>query len=101
MNEAILLSAVQTVVISMVIYFLQRAQSNKDKQSKRHEQAKTRESLLLLELVMASAKLSYACAVALRRGKVNGEVEEGVNAYQDAKEKYYDFLNQQAKEHLK
>ncbi len=50
--------------------------------------------------MMATAKLAYATAVALRRGRANGEVEEGVEAYETARKKYLDFLNRQATEYL-
>ena len=62
--------------------------------------ARQKESLLALELNMSTAKLAYATAVALRRGHANGEVEEGIRAYNEAKKKYVDFLNAQASEHL-
>lgn len=84
----------------MLVFYLQRGQNKSDNQKEEHEQARKEESLLMLELVMASAKLSYACAMALKRGKANGEVEEGVKSYEEAKSKYYHFLNEQAKEHL-
>ena len=71
-----------------------------DKKREEHEEARKKESLLLLELNMASAKLSYAVAMAIKRGTPNGEVEEGIKAYKEAKEKYYHFLNEQAKEYL-
>ena len=100
MDIMILTTIGQTIFISMLIFYLQRKQNNSDKQKEKHEQARKEESLLLLELVMASAKLSYACAVALKRGKANGEVEEGAKAYEDAKTKYYHFLNKQAKDYL-
>ena len=38
--------------------------------------------------------------MALKRGKANGEVEEGIVAYEAARKKYLAFLNEQAAEHL-
>lgn len=49
---------------------------------------------------MATAKMAFSTAVALKRGYANGEVEEGVEAYENAKKRYVDFLNKQATEHL-
>ena len=49
---------------------------------------------------MAAAKLSYARAMALKRGAPNGEVEEAVADYEAAKLAYYRFLNEQAADHL-
>ena len=38
--------------------------------------------------------------MAVKRGYANGEVEEGVEAYEEAKSNYFKFLNEQATEHL-
>ena len=78
--------------------------SNKmDKREKKQEQiakARKRETMLALEMQMATSKLSYATAIAVKRGYANGEVEEGVEAYEEAKSNYFKFLNEQATEHL-
>ena len=80
--------------------FFTRAQKRRDEETDRRAAARQRESLLSLEMGMSTAKLAYATAVALRRGHANGEVEEGIRAYNEAKKKYVDFLNEQASEHL-
>jgi hypothetical protein len=49
---------------------------------------------------MANAKLAYAVAMAIKRGSPNGEVEEGIEAYTKAKEKYLKFIDEQAMERL-
>ena len=100
MDINVIITIGQTIFISMLIFYLQRRQNKSDKQKEKHEQARKIESLLQMELIMASAKLSYACAMAMKRGKANGEVEEGAKAYEEAKNKYYHFLNEQAKDYL-
>lgn len=100
MTLAIIMGITETIFTAMLIFYLQRKQNKLDKLKEKHEQARKEESLLQMELIMASAKLSYACAVALKRGKANGEVEEGTKAYEEAKDKYYHFLNEQAKDYL-
>ena len=49
----------------------------------------------MLDLQMATAKLSYAVAVALKRGEANGEVEKGVESYEKALEKFQEFERKQ------
>ena len=95
-----ILSMSQTFIISMLVYFLQRKQKRRDYRLESKSEKRTKESLLLLELNMACARLSYAVAVAIKNKRVNGEVEEGIEAYEEAKEKYFKFLNEQAKDHL-
>lgn len=62
--------------------------------------ARKQETLLALDLQMATAKLSFATAMAIKRGRPNGEIEEGVDAFESAKKRYLDFLNEQAASHL-
>ncbi len=58
------------------------------------------ESLLNMEMGMANAKLTFAIAEAFRSGKLNGELNEGIEAYKAARDKYTDFINEQATEKL-
>lgn len=65
-----------------------------------HAAASRKESSLMLELQMATAKQSYAVACAVERGTPNGEVEEGIEVYETAKKKYMGFLHEQTINHL-
>ena len=89
-----------SLIVALVMASINRRQKGRETEQDARAEARKRESMLHLNLQMATAKLSYATAMALKRGKANGEVEEGVAAYEDAKREYYDFLNQQATEHL-
>lgn len=102
MNEiwAFLLGLLPTIITGIATFYLQRAQKRRDEHLEKRANARKRESLLSLELTMASAKLSYACAMALQVGHVTGEVEEAKDAYEKAKSAYYHFMNEQATEHI-
>lgn len=100
LSEAVIISAFQTILISMLIYYFQRKQKKHDDEVRQRAEARKNESLLLLELNMACAGLAYAVAIAIKNNKVNGEVTEGITAYEKAKGKYFAFLNEQAKDHL-
>lgn len=89
-----------SLIVSLVMAAINRRQKKRDALQDELSEARKEETLLHLNLQMATAKLSYATAMALKRGKANGEVEEGVEAYEEAKHEYYDFLNRQATEHL-
>ena len=97
---AFILGLVPTIATGIALFYWQRAQKKRDSDNEIHAEARKTEALLSLELQMATAKLSYAVAMAIKRGTPNGEVEEGVEAYTKAKDKYTNFLNGQAKEHL-
>lgn len=96
-----LLGLVPSIVISMVTFYIQRGQKQRDAISEQHRQAQREEALLSMELNMASAQLSYACAMAIKRGSPNGEVEEGIEVYNKAKSDYNHFLHKQGVEHIK
>ena len=97
---AFLLGLLPGVIASCAAYYFQRAQKRRDRATEAHAAARKQESLLNLEVTMAAAKLSYSCAMAIKRGRPNGEVEEAVADYEAAKEAYYQFLNEQAADHL-
>ena len=95
-----LVGIVPTILTGSILFYWQRKQKKHDETVEEHANARRCESLLLLDMQLATAKLSYACAMAIKRGKPNGEIEEGVNAYEAAKEKYNIFLIDQTKKHL-
>lgn len=98
--ESIFWSVLPSLIVGVVLAIFNSRQKKRETEQDARAEARKRESMLHLNLQMATAKLSYATAMALKRGKANGEVEEGVEAYENAKREYYNFLNQQATEHL-
>lgn len=100
MTEQMIAAVLPSLLVSVAMAFFGRAQKRRDRAAAAHTQARKTEGLLALELQMATAKLAYATAMALKRGRPNGEVEDGVAAYEVAKKKYTDFLNEQATDHL-
>ena len=97
---AFLLGLFPSVIAGALAFYIQRAQKRRDTRLEERANNRKQESLLNLEVTMAAAKLSYACAMALKRGAPNGEVEEAVEDYEKAKAAYYHFLNGQAADHL-
>ena len=102
--ETIFQAAVPSLVVSVVMLVInsrqKRRETERDRRQERILAARNRESVLHLNLQMATAKLAYANAMAIKRGRPNGEIEEGVAAYETAKKEYLNFLNQQATESL-
>lgn len=91
----------QTVFVSMLVFYFERKQKISDEKAEERAKAIKEETILQLEMSMANNKLSYATAMAIKRGKANGEVEEAIEAFEQAKRNYYKFMNEQAIEHLK
>ena len=55
------------------------------------EKAAELDEQVRISLLVAAAKLSYAVAAAIKRGSPNGEIEEGVKAYNAAMREFQDF----------
>lgn len=76
------------------------------KADKRHQEERNRAELRIeaekinMEMQWAVAKMSYASAMALKRGYANGEVEEGIAAYLKVKSRYNKFINDEYVEHI-
>jgi len=90
----------ETVVLGLVIFYIQRGQKKRDSHAEERATLRRRESLLNLQMTMAVSKLSYATAVAIERGKTNGELKEAKEEYSVARAAYLQFLNEQAADHL-
>jgi hypothetical protein len=98
--DTLFVALLPSLCVSIVMALFNRRQTKRDKETDERAEARKRESLLALEMQMATAKMSYAVAMALKRGHANGEVEEAVDAYEEARKKYLAFLNEQAADHL-
>ena len=94
--QQIVFGILQTVVFGMAVFYLKRAQEKRDTAAGGHAAAQKQAELLQLEMIWANNKLSYACAMALKRGHANGEGEDALLAYNAAREKYSAFLREQA-----
>ena len=89
------LTLVQTILPSLCVGILlavfNRRQAKLDAEIKDREEAKMDSEQVKLELLLASAKLSYAVAMAMKNGHPNGEVEDGVEQYKKAMAKFKQF----------
>jgi len=95
-----LTAIIPSIAVAVFMLYFERRMKKQDDMSAERARARKEECLLALELQMSTAKMSYATAIALKRGHANGEVEEAIEAYEPAKKKYFDFMNKQATEHL-
>lgn len=104
---ASIIAAAASIVVAIItgIYTVKvnkiktETQAFNEKSEQRAEQRK-QESMLLLRLTQANTKLTVGVAMALKHGHANGEIEDGLQAVEDAEQAYQDFLNQIAMNHL-
>lgn len=96
-----MITAAASLVVSVILLVLQTINNARTKRAEERNDMAKQESLLSLKMMAANNKLSYACAMAIKRGRPNGEVEEAVEAYEEAKQEYDAFLMQVAAEQLR
>lgn len=88
---ALLPGIITGIVLAIFTYKYNKATQRQDE----CEKAQRKERKLNLDLTFASAQLAYACAMAIKRGKPNGEIEEAVDSYEKALISYRDFEREQ------
>ena len=92
---AIIISIASSIVSGLVIYFLKKYFDKKEAKDNKKEELKRKENILILKSIDAIGKLTYANSIAVRDGKTNGELKEGLKAYNDVKKDMYDYLLEQ------
>ena len=93
---AIFIFLLQLVTSTIVGYTVKRWFEKRDKKQDEKETARLEYEQVMLEVTDASAKLSYALAMAIKRGSPNGEVEAGIKAYNESMKNKNQFLQKQA-----
>lgn len=86
---------VPTLLTGLILFYIQREQKKRDEKEEKRVKTRQTEAKLALDLQMATAKLSYAVAMAIKRGTPNGEVEEGIDAYNKALDGFREFERKQ------
>jgi hypothetical protein len=82
--EWILKLIVEVFVIGGIVSFFERKREKRDKQVEEGEQRRRLGERIQITLILAVAKLSYAVAMAYKRGQPNGEMEEAIDQYKES-----------------
>ena len=80
-----------SLLVSLYMAFFNRKISKRDKYTESFAEARQRSDQLKLSLLLATAQLSYAVAIATKRGHPNGEIEEGIEQYAKALQEFREF----------
>ena len=82
---------VSGVVVGLMLRHWDRQQKKRAEQEAAQEKQRLRSEKVRISLLVAAAKLSYAVAMAHKRGYPNGEIEAGVKQYQEAMKEFREF----------
>ena len=82
---------VSGVIVGVMLGVWEFQQKRRTADARREAKQRVRSEQVRISLLVAAAKLSYAVAAAIKRGSPNGEIEEGVKAYNAAMREFQDF----------
>lgn len=84
-----------SLTVALVMALFNSRQKQRESESARKETERVKGEELRLDLLLATAQLSYAVTMALKRGSTNGEVEPAVEQYNKAMVKFRKFEREQ------
>ena len=84
-----------SVIVGIGMALFHRKVSKRDKYADSLAGARQESDKILLDLVLAIAQLSYAVAMAIKRGTPNGEIEEGIKQYNKSLNNFREFERRQ------
>lgn len=77
-------AALPSLLVSIVMAVFGRKQKKRDAATREREEARLEAENVQVSLLVAAAKLSYAVAMAYKRGEPNGEMEDAIRQYREA-----------------
>lgn len=88
---ALLWAILPSLIVGIIMALWNRRDKKRAQAMQRIEDNRLKSERLRISLLLAAAKLSYATAMAMKRGHANGEVEAGVEQYQKAMRDFKEF----------
>ena len=83
------------LIVGIFMAAWNRRQAKTTDRDKEQQSDKLETDLMRIDLEVASAQLAYAVAMAVKRGTPNGEMEEAIERYETAMEKFRKFERKQ------
>ena len=84
-----------SIVVGIFMAFWNNRQKKRDEQERRQKQEIIESDMIRIDLEVASAQLSYAVAMAYKRGTTNGELEPAIEQYEKAMSGFRKFERKQ------
>ena len=80
-----------SLIVGIVLGVWNRKQNERTSKEEAKEKTAMQKEVLQLDLLVATSQLSYAVAMAKKRGSVNGEMEDAITQYNKAMGKFRRF----------
>lgn len=95
MIETILWAIAPSLIVGIVLFYWERRQNRQDAKRAKRDAFREESDLVRLDLEVATAQLSYATAMAVKRGHANGEMETAIEKYDEAMAQFREFERKQ------
>lgn len=91
----ILWAVLPSIVTGIILGVWNRKQKKRDDAADQREADRQRGEIVQLDLLVASAELTRATAVAVKYGHANGEIDVALGGYNKAIEAFHEFEREQ------
>lgn len=91
----ILWATLPSLITGLILAAFSRHQKQRDDAADQREADRQRGEIVKLDLLVASAELTRATAVAVKYGHTNGEMTEGLRRYNEAIEQFREYEREQ------
>ena len=95
MIENIIGAIAPGIIVGVVLFYWETRQRKNAAHAKQQNELQVEGDMLRLDLEVATAQLSYAVAMAVKRGHANGEMEAAIAKYETAMDKFRKFERKQ------
>ncbi len=95
MFSQILWAALPSLLTGIILSVWNSRQKKREIVRDEKEADRRKSEMLRISLLVATAQLSRAVAMAIKRGSPNGEIEEGLEQYNMAMEEFREFEREQ------
>ena len=89
---SMLLTTLATAISGAILFFMKRYFCEHHEIENRRDNAKAKESALILRSLNALGRLTVANSIALRDGKTNGEMANALKEYESVEKELYSYL---------
>lgn len=86
------LSILATIISGIAVYIIKKHLNKRDEDDKELRKNTEKENVLILRSINAIGKLTLANSIALRDGRVNGEMSSALKEYEIVDKELYNYL---------
>ncbi len=95
MGEELFWATAPSILVGIVMFYWNRQQSKRQKRDDDRDRIRAKSEIVQLEVLMATADLGYASAIAVRNGEPHETLDPLIAKYESALEDFKQFEREQ------